>query len=149
MQVGIGGTENVNSMQIFPFNSKVIPSIISTQVVNNGQNLVNVVCERPLMLKLVFRNLNQQTCKQCYNLIFHFFNLVNSWPNREKIVKNIPFWPDIRFLLLMRDSQVTLFWLAPIPTLNLTASTSSSINKMASSLDFIVKLIPVCCLGSR
>jgi hypothetical protein len=35
-------------MQIFPYNSKGITSSMSTQVVNNGKNLVNVIKERPL-----------------------------------------------------------------------------------------------------
>ena len=50
----VGRTGNVKDMQIFPYNSKGIPSKLSTrcrQVVNNGQNLVNVVCERPLSSK--------------------------------------------------------------------------------------------------
>ena len=44
------GTGNVNTLQIFPYNTKGTSSQISTrvrQVVNNGKNLVNVVKERP------------------------------------------------------------------------------------------------------
>ena len=46
----VGRTENVRDMQIFPYNSKGIPPPLSTRgrsEVNNGQNLVNVVKERP------------------------------------------------------------------------------------------------------
>ena len=45
-------TRNVNDMQFFPYNSKVITcapmSAGGRYVVNNGQNLVNVIKERPL-----------------------------------------------------------------------------------------------------
>ena len=40
-----------NGIQIFPRNSKEIPSQMSARgrwVVKNGQNLINVVCECPL-----------------------------------------------------------------------------------------------------
>ena len=53
----VGGTENVNDMQIFSYNSKIITSIMSTggrQMVNNWQNLANVVKELPLDRQVVF-----------------------------------------------------------------------------------------------
>ena len=65
------GTGNVNDMQIFPHNCKGIPSPMSTEgrkVVNNVQNLVNVVKERPLQALILglwiffdlFRNVNSR-----------------------------------------------------------------------------------------
>ena len=63
----VGGTVNVNGMQIFPYFSKEIPSQISTgggQVVNDGHNLVNVVYERPLIASRVnlVTNGSKTTC---------------------------------------------------------------------------------------
>ena len=52
----VGGTVNVKGMQICPYFLKEIPSQMSTrggQVVNDGQNLVNVVYERPLIVSRV------------------------------------------------------------------------------------------------
>ena len=46
----VGGTGSVNSMQIFLCNSKPTPSKMVGRVVNNGQNLANVVCDRPLIV---------------------------------------------------------------------------------------------------
>ena len=52
----VGCTVNVKGMQICPYFLKEIPSQMSTrggQVVNDGQNLVNVVYERPLIASRV------------------------------------------------------------------------------------------------
>ena len=50
-------TRNVNDMQIIPNNSKVITcvpiSVGGRYVVNNGQNWVNVIKERPLAQKVL------------------------------------------------------------------------------------------------
>ena len=49
----VGGTRNVNGIQIFHYNNKEIPLQMSMQVVNNGHNLINVVKERPLVRYLL------------------------------------------------------------------------------------------------
>ena len=53
-------TRNVNDLQIFPYNSKVITctpmSAGGRYVVNNGQNLVNVIKERPPNRKAKFND---------------------------------------------------------------------------------------------
>ena len=62
--------EVVVEMQIFHFNSKGIPSPMSTrggqvQVVKKGQNFVNIVCDRPLSTNLPLQVNTSQTSQDC------------------------------------------------------------------------------------